>query len=91
MFFHKKPPHEPACLGIHIGASVLLLLSSLASLVGVIVAHYDPRDNSLVFGTVSASLALIAFAVSVSFLIKQCKSCMSSCDMCEMPAMKKKK
>ncbi len=91
MFFHKKPPHEAGCLAVHAGAVVLLLLASLASLVGLLMAHYDPRDGHLIFGTMPASLSIIAFAVSLSLLMKQCIACMTSCEVCEMKPTGKKK
>jgi hypothetical protein len=93
MFFHKKPPHDPACLAVHVCATVLLLLTTLASLVGVVMAHYRAADNSVVFGTMTASLALIAFAVTAHFFMKQCRNCLKECDVCEVPmiAAKKKK
>ena len=91
MFFHKKPPHHAGCLSFHIGASVLLFLASVAALVGVFVSHYDPRDGSLVFGTSASSLSLLTFAVTVALLMAQCRSCMTACDVCNLPLPTKKK
>lgn len=91
MFFHKKPPHKTGCLVCHIVASVFLFLTSVAALVGVVLAHYDAGSNTLVFGTNAASLSLIAFAISLSLLMYQCKCAMSSCDVCVMPAPPAKK
>lgn len=89
MFFHKKPPHHPSCLAFHIVTTGLLCLVAIASLVGVVMAHYDAMDGSLVFGTPAASLALISLAVSLTLCMKQCKSCMSECEVCALPAKKK--
>jgi hypothetical protein len=86
MFFHKKPPHKSGCLACHIIVTVLLFLGALASLVGVVMAHIDPVDRVLVFGTSAASLSLIAFAVTSTFCMKQLKTCMSSCDVCYPPS-----
>lgn len=90
MFFHKKAPHQPGCLAFHIIAAMFLFLACIASFVGVLMSHYSARDGALVFGTTSASLAIIAFVVSIAFLVKSCKSCMSACDACAMPTGKKK-
>jgi hypothetical protein len=89
MFFHKKSPHTPGCLAFHIVTSVLLFLATIVSLVGLIIAHFDPKSGALVFGTMSASLSLLAFVVSLSLLLQQCKNCMSSCDVCVIPGKKK--
>jgi hypothetical protein len=91
MFFHKKAPHHPGCLAYHIIVAIFLFLASVVSFVGVIMAHYSPVEGTLIFGTPAASLAIIAFAVCITFLTKSCKSCMSSCDACAMPAPAKKK
>ena len=79
MFFHKKPPHKSGCLSFHIIAIVLLFLTAVASFVGVILAHYDvtPDGPVLVFGTIPASLAIIAFGLNLALLFKMCASCMS--------------
>lgn len=91
MFFHKKATHQPGCMAFHIIVSIFLFLASIVSFVGVIMAHYSPVDSTLVFGTPAASLAIIAFAVSITFLTKSCKSCVSSCEACAMPVSAKKK
>ncbi len=91
MFFHKKPPHDPGCLAFHVGASILLFIAALAALIGLVVAHYDPSDGALVFGTPASSLAIIAFVVTLSLLMKQCAMCMSKCDVCVTTAPAKKK
>lgn len=85
MFFHKKVPHQPGCLAFHIGASVFLLLAAIAALVGLVVAHYDPSDGSLVFGTPASSLSIVAFSITVALLMAQCKMCMTACDVCAVP------
>lgn len=85
MFFHKKPVHKPGCMTCHVIVAVLLLLASLVSLVGVVMAHYDPTDGTLVFGTASASLSLIAFGLTTTFFLKQLKCCMTACDVCAAP------
>ncbi len=84
MFFHKKAPHKPGCLAFQIGASVLLAIAAIAALVGLIVAHYDPSDGALVFGTPASSLSIVAFSITVALLMAQCKMCMTQCDVCDM-------
>ena len=91
MFFHKKPPHKSGCLSFHIIAMGLLFVTAVASFIGLILAHYDPTDQMLVFGTPAASLAIMAFGLNVWLLFKMCASCMSSCDVCAMPMATKKK
>ena len=86
MFFHKKAPHKTGCLAFHIGATVLLALAAIAALVGLIVAHYDPSDAALVFGTPASSLSIVAFSVTVALLMAQCKMCMTECDVCSPPS-----
>lgn len=91
MFFHKKAPHQMGCLAVHIGVAVLMLIAAIASLVGLIMAHYDPADGSLIFGTPAASLSIVAFTVTLALLMGQCRNCMSPCDVCAMPTPAKKK
>ena len=89
MFFHKKAPHRTGCLVVHIIVTALLAIGAIASIVGVVMAHYDPADHSLLFGTPADSLSLIALAITLTLCMKHCKSCMTECDVCAMPAKKK--
>ena len=84
MFFSskKKNPHDTGCLVCHIVVSVLMLLATIASLIGVIMAHYDIRQGTLIFGTNAGSLSLVAFVLATTLWMKSMKSCMGSCDMC---------
>lgn len=86
MFLPKKSPHRTGCLVVHIIATVLLALAFIAAVVGLVMAHVDATDGTLVFGTSPASLSILAFAVTITFLMKQFKGCMSSCDVCYPPA-----
>ena len=86
MFFHKKAPHKTGCLAFQIGATALLALAAIAALVGLIIAHYDPSDGALIFGTPASSLSIVAFSVTIALLMAQCKMCMTQCDVCDMPA-----
>lgn len=81
MFFHKKAPHEPACMIVHLVVSALLFLISVSALVGVYQAHFTP--DGLVFGTVSGSLSLIALAICLSLWMLQMKNCFVKCEMCK--------
>jgi hypothetical protein len=90
MFFHKKTPHRTGCLVGHIIITVLLAVLSIAAFVGVVRAHFDPTDSSLIFGTPADSLAIIALAITLTLGFQQCKNCMCECDVCEMPPSKKK-
>ncbi len=91
MFFFgaKKPPHQSGCLAWHIVTAFLLLLATLASFIGMVMAHYDSLRGMLVFGTPAASLSLMAFAFTLSLFMYQCKTCFAACDVCA--AMGKKK
>ena len=89
MFFYKKAPHQPCCLAFHITAAVLMFLVTVAAFVGVITAHISPMDGAVVFGSPAGSLAIVAFGLSLIFLVKTCKGCMSSCEACMMPGKKK--
>ncbi|MBI1812855.1 hypothetical protein HY285_03295 [Candidatus Peregrinibacteria bacterium] len=81
LFFHpKKSPHAPGCMVLHMIVAALLALSALASLVGVYKAHF--LNDGLTFGTSTASLALIAFAFTVTMWLHSMKSCMGKCEIC---------
>ncbi len=83
MFFSKKKnPHDTFCLVCHIIVAVMLFLASIAALLGALMAHYDPRSSTLIFGTNADSLSLIAFALTTTLWMKAVKCCMSSCDVC---------
>lgn len=59
----------------------LLLLTTLASLVGVYKSHFISAGAT--FGSTSGSLALIAFAINVMFLVKAMKHC-CPCNTCSI-------
>ncbi len=86
----KKQP-SGCSTGCMIGkwiVAVLLLLTSLAALVGVYQTHVvsvgaDVSHMALQFGSTSGSLAIIAFTISVMAWGKKMACCMSkSCDVC---------
>ena len=82
LFNKKKNPHEASCFICHIIIAILLFLSTIAAVLGVIMAHYDPRQMTLVFGSNADSLSLIAFVLCVTLWMKSMKSCMSGCEAC---------
>ena len=59
----------------------LLLLSTLASLKGVYVAHFGVGGAT--FGSSNASLALVAFAINVTVFVKVLGCVLRMCDCCE--------
>ncbi|MBM3231581.1 hypothetical protein FJZ28_04955 [Candidatus Peregrinibacteria bacterium] len=64
-----------------VGKLLFLLagLATIASLVGVYVAHFGLSGS---FGTTAASLSLLAFPVNVMLLWKLGKAHCSSCSAC---------
>lgn len=59
----------------------LLMLTTLASLLGVYKSHFISTGTQ--FGSTSGSLALIAFAINVTFLIKTMAKC-CPCNACDV-------
>ena len=68
MFFlsHKKASADPAVLALQIVVSAFLFLATLASLVGVVLAHVSLQSGTMTFGSAADSLSLLAFAVSLT-------------------------
>ncbi len=62
----KKSSADPASLAMQIVVSALLFLASLASLVGLVLSHVNLDRGTLTFGSSGGSLAILAFAVTVS-------------------------
>ncbi len=68
--------------------ALLLLLTSVAALVGVYQSHVisigaDVSRLALQFGSTSGSLSIIAFTISVMAWYKKMVCCLSkSCDVC---------
>jgi uncharacterized membrane protein YcjF (UPF0283 family) len=92
LFNHKKAPHHPGCMIVHIVLAVLVALAVIASFVGMVLAHWSSAEGAIVFGTPAASLSIVAFVISVVVCMKQCKACMLPCEVCAaMPAPSKKK
>jgi hypothetical protein len=77
MFNGKKSPHSLGCFISHLVVSALLFLTSVAALFGVYFSHF--LVSGVAFGTSSGSLAIIAFAVSVTCFWKQVKITMGGC------------
>jgi hypothetical protein len=78
----KKAPHKPGCMVVHVIVAALLLLLSLAALVGVYKSHV--LLDGLAFGTTSGSLAIIAFVAAVMAFMRQMKACSCKCDVCSV-------
>ncbi len=82
----KQPTCSTGCMIGKWIVAILLLIVSLASLVGVYQTHVVMGAGStmaLQFGSTSGSLSIIAFAISTSVLVKKLASCMNgSCDIC---------
>lgn len=87
-FLHRKNVHKTGCLVFHLVVLVLLGLAALASLIGVLFAHYDPVHDTLIFGTSAASLAILSFGVTTTLLFYHCRSCMGMCGICSTPKKK---
>ena len=81
-FSKKKNPHDACCMACHVIVAFLLFLASIASLVGVVMAHYSMRSGILAFGSMTGSLSLIALAVCLAIWMHAMKKCMVGCDMC---------
>lgn len=73
-------------MALHIIAAILMFLATVASAMGVYMAHFQP--DGTYFGTSTTSLSLIAFAVCLTFFMKQMIACLAPCDVCT-PAKKK--
>ncbi len=78
----KKNPHMSSCLVCHALVAVLLFLAFIGSFMGTLMAHYDVRNHSMIFGTMGGSLALIAFVYCTTSWMKSMKACMDKCEMC---------
>ncbi len=83
---HKKASADPAVLALQIVVSAFLFLATLASLVGVVLAHVSVQTGTLTFGSSADSLSLLAFAVSL-VLWSHSMSCLMTP---EVPTPKKK-
>ena len=84
MFFlsKKKNPHDTCCMACHVIVAFLLFLASVASLVGVAMAHYNMRTGILAFGSMTGSLSLLALAACLTLWMYAMKKCMMGCDVC---------
>lgn len=81
MLFKKKSPHTGACLACNMLVLVLLTLASLAAFLGVLKSHMP--STGFVFGSMTGSLAIMAFVISVSLTVHQLKYCAGGkCEMC---------
>ena len=68
------------CLAFHLFVAGLLLFAAIASFIGVFKAHL--QEHELVFGSMSDSLSLLAFAVTLTLWLWQMKNCASDCTIC---------
>ena len=84
MFFNnkKKLPHDTCCMACHAVVAIMLFAASLASLLGLVAAHIDVELGMPVFGTVSGSLALLAFGVSLTLWMHAMRAWMTDCEAC---------
>ncbi len=83
----KQPVCSTPCMIMKWVVCVLLLITSIAALVGVYETHVilgtDPARFAVQFGSTSGSLAIIAFALSVTMWGKKMAACMSGhCEIC---------
>lgn len=79
----KHATCSPACIGIKWVVCVLLLIVSVAALVGVYETHFLSLSPMRVqFGSTSGSLSIMAFALAVTCWGKKMAACMSKCDVC---------
>ena len=79
---------SPGCKVCKWVVAILLLLTSIAALVGVYQTHVITGSDSsrvvIQFGSTSGSLAIIAFVVAVVSWGKQIMCCMSkTCEVCK--------
>jgi hypothetical protein len=72
----------------HVLVALILFLVVVASMVGVVAAHYNFMEGFVVFGTNQGALSLLALSVSLTLWMKQLKACMGACDICVMPKKK---
>ncbi len=86
MMFGKNGKSSGACTVCRIVGTIIgivVLLSTIAALVGVYKAHF--LLGGATFGTTNGSLALIALAVNLMFLKKMSRMCpcggMCACDV----------
>ena len=79
--FAKKTSHNLSCLVGHLVVAFLFLLVTIASFVGVYMTHVS--QDHVTFGTSGGSLALLAFAVNLGFLVNALKECWRKCEICK--------
>ena len=80
MFFSKKKPHMIGCLICHVVVAILLFLTALGALCNLVQTYYI--GGKIIFAGTPGSLALIAFAISMSLWMQSMKSCMGECEVC---------
>lgn len=82
----KADTCSTSCLVAKWGLCVLLVLVTLAALVGVWETHViigtDPARFAVQFGSTSGSLAIMAFVIASVSMMKHMVCCMSSCEVC---------
>ena len=59
--------------------TLLLFLTTLASVMGVYVTHFPPTGGGMTFGSTSSSFALIAFAINSWLWLKMLCKCSGAC------------
>lgn len=85
---HKKSSTtcSTGCLATKWLLCILLLVATVAALVGVYSTHIllttDPVDFRLQFGSTSGSLAILAFAIASTTFMKHMVSCLGECEIC---------
>lgn len=81
MFGKKKAAHTTECLTLQIVVGLLLFIIFVAAGIGVYLAHVT--DTGIFFGTATGSFSIIAFVYALTSFMKQLKTCMMPCDVCE--------
>jgi hypothetical protein len=83
LMLFKKSKNGP-CMTCSITSVLLMVLGAfalIASLVGVLMAHFGTDQGGAVFGTVSGSLSILALIASLFFAKKMGGCCGCQCAM----------
>lgn len=88
-FGKKKVAHTTECLTLHIVVGLLIFVAFVAAGIGMYLAHVS--DTGFTFGTATGSFSIIAFVYALTSFMKQLKTCMMPCDVCEVMTTTSKK
>ncbi len=80
----KHATCSPACMIMKWVVCILLLLVSIAALIGVYQTHVLVGAGTIrfQFGSTSGSFAILAFSIAVTAWGKKMKCCMMPCEVC---------